>query len=50
MFSFVRVAVVTVSLHSNRTLTKAEVVTMELGIFMTVFTMLLVGRMCTLAV
>jgi hypothetical protein len=45
MFSFIRVALVTVSLHSNETLTKTEIGTRNWVIAVTSLTMLLFGKM-----
>jgi hypothetical protein len=45
MLSFIRVALVVVSLHSNETLTKKEVGTQDWGIDMISVTLLLFGRM-----
>ena len=48
MFAFVRVALVMVSLHSNKTQTKTEVSTKDWSIPMIGLTMLLFGRMWVL--
>lgn len=48
MRSFIRVAMVTVSLHRNRTVIKTEVDTGEQGIAVTGFILVLIGRMRTL--
>jgi hypothetical protein len=48
MFSFIRVALVMVSLHSNRTLTKAEVGTKDWDIAVIGLTMFLFGGILTL--
>jgi len=45
MFSFIRVALLVVSLHSNRTVTKMEVGTRDWGVAVAGLAMLLVGRM-----
>ena len=47
MVSFIGFAVVMVSLHSNRTVTKTEVVMREQDIVITGLTMLLIGRIWT---
>lgn len=44
MLSFIRIIMVIVSLHNNRTLTKTEVGARECGIAMMGLTILLVGR------
>lgn len=48
MRSFIRVAMVTVSLHRNRTVIKTEVDTGEQGIAVTGLILVLIGRMRTL--
>jgi hypothetical protein len=48
MLSFIRLAMLLVSLYRNRTLTKTEIDTREWGIAVIGLTMLLVGRSGTL--